>query len=307
MTAKIAVSLVCFLIAGPVRADQPGDAIASVVSLLLGGPRSANRVEEPEASGVVIFDGRHILTALHAVDRASPILVRTFDGRVMEARMAARDAASDLALLEIDEALPPATFAGDVVLGQKVCAIGNAFGLGLSMTCGIVSGVNRSGVGFNGIEDFVQTDTAVNPGASGGALVDEEGRLVGILSAIFTKTSDANIGVNFAVAAPLAERVAVALRDTGRVRWLTSGLRLKPNLEGYETGRPGARVIRVQNGSPAENATFKVDDLIIEAEGRKIRTPKDFVSTLARFTAPNDVTVRILRDGETRDLVLQFK
>lgn len=305
--ALVAVSLFCIIFSAPTRADQPSDAFNSVVSLLLGGPKTAARAEEPEASGVVIFDGRHILTALHAVDGASPILVRTFDGRIFAAEMMARDEATDLALLKIDETLPPLAFSGDVVLGQNVCAIGNAFGLGLSMTCGIVSGVNRSGVGFNGIEDFIQTDTAVNPGASGGALVDIDGQLVGLLSAIFTKTSDANIGVNFAVSAPLAARVAIALRDEGRVRWLSTGLRLRPNLEKHEIGRLGARVIRVRSGSPAEKAAFRIDDLIIEAGGRKIRNEKDFVSALARMTAPVDVSVHIKRGAEFLDLVLQFE
>jgi len=99
-------------------------------------------------------------------------------------------------------------------LGDPVCAIGNAFGLGLTVTCGVVSGLHKAGVGFNAIEDFVQTDAAVNPGASGGALVNRSGKLVGVLSAIFTKKSDANIGVNFAVSSSLALKAAKLLQES---------------------------------------------------------------------------------------------
>src|SRR5690606_40595555 len=131
------------------------------------------------------------------------ISVRLPDGHHVPAEVVGRDAATDLALLRVEAELPPLPLAPDPALGAPVCAVGNQFGLDLSVTCGVVSALHRAGTGFNPVEDFVQTDAVVNPGASGGALVDGEGRLVGLLSAIFTMESDANIGVNFAASAAL--------------------------------------------------------------------------------------------------------
>lgn len=305
-TALFAAPLFVFLAVTPVIAGDPVGAMKSVVSLLPLWPENINRSEEPEASGVVIFDGSYILTALHVVDQARSILVRSIDGVVMNAELVGSDTATDLTLLKIEDTLPPVKFGDDARLGQNVCAIGNAFGLGLSLTCGTVSGIHRAGVGFNGIEDFVQTDAAVNPGASGGALVDADGRLLGILSAIFTKQSDANIGVNFAVSAPLAKRVALALKDTGRVGWAVSGLRLKPGLKAGAPGRLGARVIRVRTGSVAQSAGFEVGDLIVNAAGRTIRKPEDFTSVMAHIIVPGDLSVSVMRGNQMYDLVLTF-
>ncbi len=158
----------------------------------------------PEGTGVAILEPGLIITAAHVVARATEVAVRDHQGRRVPAEILAIDPASDLALLKTELPLVPIIIAEErPATGAHVCAIANAFGLDLSITCGIVSARARSGIGFNPIEDFIQTDAAVNPGASGGALVDEEGRLVGLLSAIFTKESDANAGVNFAVSSEL--------------------------------------------------------------------------------------------------------
>lgn len=161
----------------------------------------------PEGTGVAILEPGLIVTAAHVVDRATEVMVRDFEGNRIPAKILAIDRESDIALLRVDAPTQPIEIAFDrPATGAHVCAIANAFGLDLSITCGIVSATARSGIGFNPIEDFIQTDAAANPGASGGALIDEEGRLVGMLSAIFTKESDANAGVNFAVSAELLRR-----------------------------------------------------------------------------------------------------
>ncbi len=289
------------------RADPLEKTLASVVSVLPTWPPDVRRHEEPEGSGVVILDGRTIVTAGHVVNKATAVRVRTADGRVLPARLAGSDAATDIALLSVDEALTPIRIEDNAPkLGDRVCAVGNAFGLGLSVACGVVSGVNRAGVGFNPIEDFVQTDAAVNPGASGGALVDRDGRLVGLLSAIFTKTSDANIGVNFAVAAPLVERVAKDLKDKGRVVRPRSGLRLEPALAKDATGTLGARVAAVTAGSPAAQAGLEVGDVIVEAGGRRVRAPADFVSVMARVEPQDGLEITVVRGGQERSATLQF-
>ena len=161
----------------------------------------------PEGTGVAVLEPGLIVTAAHVVARATEVMIRDHEGKRVTAEILAIDGASDIALLRVDAPTRPITFAPErPATGAHVCAIANAFGLDLSITCGIVSARARSGIGFNPIEDFIQTDAAVNPGASGGALIDREGRLVGMLSAIFTKESDANAGVNFAVSTELLRR-----------------------------------------------------------------------------------------------------
>jgi len=161
----------------------------------------------PEGSGVVVREPGLIVTAAHVVSKATEVHVHDRDGNRHDAEVVAVDLEADLALLRVAAELAPIDVAAErPATGAHVCIIANAFGLDLSITCGIVSARARSGIGFNRIEDFIQTDAAANPGASGGALVDQEGRLVGMVSAIFTKESDANAGVNFAVSAMLLER-----------------------------------------------------------------------------------------------------
>ncbi|NNE22960.1 MAG: PDZ domain-containing protein [Rhizobiales bacterium] len=299
----IRVALVASVMAMSVAASLPvhgGDAVSamdSVVSVLpdwLGRPPN---FDEPEGSGVVIGDGRTVVTAAHVLGNAQRVLVRTRDGDIVAARIKAADKATDLAVLEIDAPLVALRFAGDAKVGQRACAIGNAFGLGISMTCGTVSAVNRAGVGFNAIEDFVQTDAAVNPGASGGALVDAQGRLIGVLSAIFTKQSDANIGVNFAVSGPLAERVVAGLEGNGQIAWHFAGLRLKVYPAKGETGRQAAWVAQVRGDSASALAGLKPGDRIVRAAGRRIRKPQELRGALARLKPGDKIVLDYVRAG----------
>ncbi|MGE0847489.1 MAG: S1C family serine protease, partial [Flavobacteriaceae bacterium] len=249
--------------------------------------------------------GTRILTAAHVIGDATDITVRTGDGRIRKARLRASDRASDLALLYVDDRLPPLEFAGDATAGAPVCAVGNAFGLGLSMSCGVVSAVRRSGVGFNAIEDFVQTDAAANPGMSGGALVDEEGRLAGVVTAIFTKNSDANIGVNFAVAAPLAKTVLEALDRTGGFRPLQSGMQLAA-LPVDNDGELALLVRRVAAGSPAEKAGIVAGDRILTVGGRRVTKPGEAAAAFARLVAPASVELGIVREGAALSVAVEF-
>ncbi len=292
----------------PANAPELDEAMSSVVSVLPEWPPDKKRNEEPEASGVVWSDGRHIVTAYHVIANARSVRIRTSSGEIMNAAMAGHDPATDLAVLRIDTDLPPAKLsARKLRLGEPVCALGNAFGLGLSVTCGVVSAVNRAGVGFNPVEDFVQTDAAVNPGASGGALATTDGTVVGLLSAIFTKQSDANIGVNFAVSIPLAERVAAELIAKGRVAHADTGLRLAPTQASMKSvGRQmlAPRVVGVTTGSPADRAGLLIGDEIIEAGGRRTILPADFVSAAA--VAGERLEVIVKRAGSTQSTTLEL-
>lgn len=281
-------------------------AIASVVSVLPEWPPDARRLEEPEGSGVVVLDGRTIVTALHVVDKALSIRVRTIGGDILAARVSGRDRATDIATLKIDTALPPIQPAGsEPGLGEKVCAIGNAFGLGVSVSCGVVSGLHRAGVGFNRVEDFIQTDAAVNPGSSGGALVTAQGKFIGLLSAIFTKKSDANIGINFAVSSALTNAVARQLSSAGRVKRPVSGLRLEPAPAKRETGRLGARIVAVRPGMIGARAGLKAGDVIVRAQGRRVRKPADFVSAMTRLLSAPEMEIEIERGGVSQKIQIR--
>jgi S1-C subfamily serine protease len=158
----------------------------------------------PEGTGIAILRPGLLVTAAHVVSKATEVHVRTPDGTRLVATVLAIDQKTDVAFLTIGIETTPIALAQErPETGAPVCALSNAFGLGIGITCGVVSASRRTGVGFNHTEDFIQTDASVNPGSSGGALVDLEGRLVGLLSAIFTKDSDSDIGVNFAVSTEL--------------------------------------------------------------------------------------------------------
>ena len=175
MIRQAAAVLVLALIAAPAAlAETAGSAAAlrSVVALLPDWPADQPRMEEPEGSAVAVGEGGLMLTADHVIGAAKSVRIRLGDGSVHAAEIVYRDAETDLAVLRADAELPVIDMTPDPEPATSVCAVGNAFGLGVSVTCGVVSATGRGGIGFNAVEDFLQTDAAVNPGASGGDLVD---------------------------------------------------------------------------------------------------------------------------------------
>jgi S1-C subfamily serine protease len=240
------------------------------------------------------------------VGRASEILLRLNDGRVVPAALAGSDPATDLALLKAELDLPVPESGARPGLAAPVCAIGNQFGLGLSVTCGVVSAVARSGVGFNPIEDFIQTDATVNPGASGGALVDGEGRLVGVLSAIFTKSSDADIGVNFAVSLEMTRRVVDDLIAHGRVIRARSGLLVEDLDGGARRTLTGARVTRVSAGSAAAEAGIQPGDVVTAVAGRAIARASDVTSAMQLQRPGDRVEVALRREAGAISVTLEL-
>ncbi len=302
--AGICALLSLLVLAGAARAQaMPAEVLDSVVSVLPDWPGFARSGQNqgghdvPEGSGVVIAEGGYIATALHVVERATGVRVRLSDGRVLSARVVGGDPATDVAVLKVEEDLPVIALGAEPTLGSQVCAIGNAFGLDLSLTCGVVSALHRSGTGFNPIEDFVQTDAAVNPGTSGGALVDGEGRLVGMISAIFTLQSDGDIGVNFAVSTPLLMRVAKDLMEGGRVRRVFSGLIVESLPDALRSTLAGVRIRAVRPNSPASKAGVQAGDLLLAVGKRPVRRPSD-VSSAFGLKRPGDrVMLSLQRDG----------
>ena len=306
----ITLAHVAWLAAAPGHAFSP-EILQSVVSVLPVWPGYENRRsgprkpgEEPEGTAVAIKAGGYLVTSLHVVARASTIDVRLADGRRMPARMVGADRATDLAVLKVSENLPTLPVGPEPVLAQPVCAVGNQFGLGLSVTCGVVSATHRTGTGFNPIEDFIQTDAAVNPGASGGALVDAEGRLVGILSAIFTKQSDANLGVNFAASMRLVRRVTDDIIAHGKVLRGRIGARVGNLPRGDR--RPGAVIRGVTPGGAAAQAGLRRGDIVTAVGGRAIRSASDVTSALHMYRIGEAIELTVRRDGAARKFTMRL-
>ncbi len=310
MRALAALLALC-LLAAPARA-LPLQTLDSVVSVLPVWPGHAQGAQggrpgvAPEGSGVVVAPGGLIATAWHVVEPAERIDVRFADGRVLPAELVGHDAASDIALLRVGPNLPTLPAAPRPALAQPVCVIGNAYGLGLSVACGVVSALDVAEAGFNPVEDFVQTDAAANPGSSGGALVDAEGRLVGMVSAIFASEGDTNIGVNFAVSQPLLARVVADLRDDGAVEYVRPGWRLARLPRARLAEVAGAEVVAVASDGPAAQAGVAPGDLILKIGPRRIRSPRQAVGALALVAPGGAVQVRLLRGREELSLRLDF-
>ena len=278
----------------------------STVSVLPLWPRNAKRSEEPEGSGIAIADGHLIATADHVIGPARKVFIRTVAGQVRAAEIVLRDAETDIALLRIKDRLRPFEYSAQAGIGDKACAIGNGFGLDISVTCGVVSAAQMSGAGFNVVEDFVQTDAAVNPGMSGGALVDGSGRLIGMLSAIFTKKSDSNIGVNFAVSSQMLRRVAADFLDDGRLNRIQPGILVRPALQAGEEGVSGALVVRVKPASPEEKAGLQVGDKILFANDRRIKRAGAYRAALALLEKGNSLKLEVLREGTRKIITVRF-
>lgn len=286
--------------------------LQSVVSVLPVWPGKPVREGElpspsvPEGSGIAIGKGGLIATAWHVVKPAKRIDVRLSNGRVLPATLVGQDDASDVALLRISADLPLLDPAPRPDLADPVCLIGNTYGLGLSISCGVISALDVSNAGFNPVEDFVQTDAAANPGSSGGALVDQDGRLIGMMSAIFASQGDSNIGVNFAVSSPLLLRIADDLADDGEVDYVHAGWRLALLTRSERAENTGARVIELDKLSPARLAGVVVGDLITMIGDRRILGPRDAIGALALVNRGESVPISIMRDGQARQATLDF-
>ena len=291
-----------------VAAITPGPSVAgestvsvmeSVVSLLPEWPGAESRPKEPEGTAVAVMPGGYLATNDHILGGAKKVKIRLNDGRIRAAEIIGRDALTDIALIKASMDFPVPPIGGNPGLGESVCAIGNQFGMGLSITCGVVSALHRTGTGFNEIEDFIQTDAVINPGGSGGALIDGQGRLVGLVSAIFTKDSDANIGVNFAASMKLVLRVVNDLKDHGRVIRGKPGFGVRELTERERVALSGAAIDRVARGGAAIEAGLEVGDVITAIGGRKVRRVSDVPSAVHMAHPGDSLDIAYIRGGQS--------
>ena len=254
-------------------------------------------------SGVIVSPDGYILTNNHVVSEASEIQVALNDGRQFTAKVIGTDPQTDVALIKINaENLPALTLtdSSKVEIGDVVLAIGNPFGIGQTVTKGIVSAKDRTTSG-DGDEDFIQTDAAINPGNSGGALVDTDGRLIGINSAILTR-SGGNQGIGFAVPSDLCRWVMDSLVKTGHVERGLLGVmiqNLTPDLaKAFKLDRTtGALVGDVTPGSPADKAGLKSGDVITQFNGQAIQDASQLKLRVAETTPGSKVPVIVNRNG----------
>lgn len=284
------------------------DALASVVRIKPDWPLAARGRDasgaprDPQGTGVAILPDGYIATNVHVIGAATDIVVMMEDGQTLKAEIIGRDTMTDIALLKVAADLPVLKTADNPQLAEPVCAIGNQFGLGLSVTCGVVSALGRSGMGFNPIEDFIQTDAAVNPGGSGGALIDRKAQLVGMVSAIFTKQSDADIGVNFATSVPLLLRVAADLRAHGRVIRGVAGFKAAPLPPVAASASAGALVESVGVDGPAFMAGLEAGDVVTRIDGHPVRTMPGLEAMMFMKRPGEAIDLTTLRGKETRAL-----
>ncbi|NPA88140.1 MAG: DegQ family serine endoprotease [Epsilonproteobacteria bacterium] len=260
------------------------------------------RKEFALGSGVIISKNGYIVTNYHVVSGATKIIVKTHDGKKYTAKLIGSDPKTDLAVIKIEaKNLHPITFtdSSKVKVGDIVLAIGNPFGLSESVTHGIVSALNRNSIGLNAYENFIQTDAAINPGNSGGALVDLKGRLIGINSAIISR-SGGNNGIGFAIPSNMVKFVALSLINKGKVVRGYLGVMIsnidssKAKLYGIDHG---VLVNKVEPNSAAAKAGIKPGDVIVAVDGEKVSNAGELRNKIAFKGAGAKVTLRIYRDG----------
>ena len=260
-------------------------------------------------SGVIVTKDGYILTNNHVINDANEIKVKLVDGREAVAKVVGTDPETDLAILKIKLTDLPAMAIGDsehLRVGDIVFAIGNPFGVGQTVTMGIVSATHRSNLGINTFENFIQTDAAINPGNSGGALIDVNGNLVGINNAIYTRTGGYQ-GIGFAIPISIAKEVITELIDQGHVTrgWLGLSLnQLNEDIRksvNYPKGE-GAVIAGVIRGGPAFNGGLKPGDVIISLNNKNVVSPSDVLAIAAKLKPDTAVPVAVVRNGETLDL-----
>lgn len=267
------------------------------------------RLESSLGSGVIVSDDGYILTNNHVVAGAAEIEVAFRDGRSAEAKLVGTDPESDLAILKIELSdLPVITFSGQKALrvGDVVLAIGNPFGVGQTVTMGIVSATGRDRVGISTYENFIQTDAAINPGNSGGALVDAHGNLVGINTAIFSKSGGSQ-GIGFAIPTSIARDIMGQIIETGRVSrgWLgIEGQDITPQLaESFNLQDvTGVIVAGIQRNGPAAQAGLRPGDIITEVDGQPATDRRTVMDITARVTPGSNLNIKILREGKVMEM-----
>jgi Do/DeqQ family serine protease len=300
---------------GRVREDNPllqDPLFRRFFNLQQQGP--IERETQATGSGVIVDAAQgYVLTNAHVVENATSIEVTTKDNRQFKARLIGRDPETDVAVLQISGSNLTAVPMGDsdrLQVGDFVLAVGNPFGLGQTVTSGIVSALGRTGLGIEGYEDFIQTDASINPGNSGGPLIDLQGRIVGINTAIVAP-SGTNVGIGFAVPINIARQVMDQLISGGEIKRGRIGVAIQdmtPDIaQALGTTRTqGAVIARVDPGSPAERAGLRTNDVVIAVDGAPIRNGAELKNRVVVARIGDAVDLTIVRGGSERTVAVRI-
>ncbi len=258
-------------------------------------------------SGVIVSQNGFILTNHHVIEAADQIEVALADGRKARAHVIGSDPEMDLAVIKIDlpGQLPAITFGHPETarVGDLVLAIGNPFGVGQTVTMGIISALKRSHLGLNTFESFIQTDAAINPGNSGGALVDVNGNLIGINSAIYSPNGG-SLGIGFAIPAGTAKKTMEQIIQTGTVTrgWIGAAIQeLTPEMSATFKQSSGVLITEVLRNSPAEQAGIRRGDILLSIDHHLIDSWNNMLDTVSNLPPGNIVIISVLRDGNKID------
>ena len=251
-------------------------------------------------SGVIISQDGYIVTNSHVISKADNIIVMLNDGRKATAKVIGNDVESDLAVIKVDlTGLKPLGFREQSTqVGDVVLAIGNPFGVGQTVTQGIISATGRTGLGINTVEDFIQTDAAINPGNSGGALVDAYGQLVGINTAIFSR-SGGSMGIGFAIPTEIVKLVMNGIIKDGKVRrgWL--GIELQSSMKDptkLSDDTQGVEVMNVMPNGPAAKAGLQKGDIITAMDNKPVDDANTLIQLVARKAPNSVVNLQVMRN-----------
>jgi serine protease Do len=275
-------------------------------------PRQRN--EKALGSGVIVSPQGYILTNNHVVDGATDVTVTLHDKREFKARVVGTDPRTDIAVLKIDGSNFPVLTLADsskVEIGDIVLAIGNPFGVGQTVTAGIVSATSRGGLGIEQVEDFIQTDAPINPGNSGGALVDDEGHLIGINTAILAGNSGGNQGIGFAIPINMARHDMDEILAHGKVEHGYLGIlpqdvtaALAKSFHASDTN--GALVGEITPDSPAAHSSLKQGDIIVAVNGQAIADASQLRTRIGMLDPNQTVVLKVLRNGTTEDVSVKL-
>jgi Do/DeqQ family serine protease len=259
-------------------------------------------------SGVIVSTSGYIITNHHVVEAADEIEVALADGKKLLAKVVGNDPETDIAVLRVNsENLPAITFGSSDLLrvGDVVLAIGNPFGVGQTVTSGIISALGRTGLGINTFENFIQTDAAINPGNSGGALIDASGNLIGINTAIFSR-SGGSMGIGFAIPVSTAKMVLEQIVKSGGVTRGWIGVEVQeitpPVAESFKLGSTrGALIAGVLRGGPADKAGVKPGDILMEIDGKPVSDPSAMLNLVAALAPGAPAKMKLKRQGNEVD------
>ena len=292
----------------------------SIFDFFFGYPQGDNpqmRESVGSGSGVIIREDGYIVTNNHVIEGASKIEVTLNTNQTYAATLVGTDPATDIALLKVEASGLPVIPFGDsdkLRLGEWVIAIGSPYDLRSTITAGIVSAKGRSMPNYTGefkIESFIQTDAAVNPGNSGGALVDKNGNLVGINTAIISQTGSYS-GYSFAVPSNIVKKIAYDLMDFGSVKRAVLGITMQPIDDKIAeelklSSRNGVYIVEVAKSGAADKAGIRAGDVLIAVDSIKITTPSSVQETVSRFSPGDKTVLTVIRDGKVQEFEVVFK